>query len=136
MTEVPAKVKDKVCKTVVRPSMLYGLEMAALTKKQEAELEVAELKMLRFLLGMTRIDKIKNEYIWGTAHMKCFGDKTREARLRWFRHVKRSKEEYIGRKVLAMELPDKRGRGRPKRRFMDTIRVDLEVGKDQRRYIG
>ena len=49
---VPAKVKGKVYKTVVRPSMLYGLETAALTKKQEAELEVAELKMLRFSLGV------------------------------------------------------------------------------------
>ena len=74
---VPAKVKGKVYKTVVRPSMLYGLEMAALTKKQEAELEVAELKMLRFSLGVTRMDKIKNEYIRGTAHVKYFGDKTK-----------------------------------------------------------
>ena len=28
-----------------------------------------------------------------------------------------------------MELPGKRGRGRPKRRFMDAIREDLEVVK-------
>ena len=48
--------------------MLYGLETVALTKKQEAELEVAGLKMSRFSLGVTRMDKIKNEYIWGTAH--------------------------------------------------------------------
>ena len=126
---VPAKVKGKVYKTVVRPSMLYGLESAALTKKQEAELEVAELKMLRFLLGVTRMDKIKNEYIWGTVHVKCFGDKTREARLRWFGHVKKREEEYIGRKVLAMELPGKRGGGRPMRRFMDAVREDMEVVK-------
>ena len=128
---VPAKVKDKVYKTVVRPSMLYSLETAGLTKKQEAELEVAELKMLRFSLGVTRMEKIKNEYIQGTAHMKCFGDKTREARLRWFGHVKRSEEEYIGRKVLSMELIGKRGRGRPKRRFMDQR--GFGGGKDQRR---
>ena len=102
---VPAKVKGKVYKTVV----LHVLETAALTKKQEAELEVTELKMLRFSLGVTKIDKIKNEYIWGTAHVKRFGDKTREARLRWFGLVKRSEEEYIGRKVLSMELSGKRG---------------------------
>ena len=43
--------------------MLYGLETVGLTKRQEAEMEVAELKMLRFLLGVTRMDKIRNEYI-------------------------------------------------------------------------
>ena len=39
----------------VRPAMLYGLETVALTKRQE--MEVAELKMLRFSLGVTRMDK-------------------------------------------------------------------------------
>ena len=33
-------------KVAVRPAMLYGLETVALTKRQEAEMEVAELKML------------------------------------------------------------------------------------------
>ena len=49
----------------VRPAMLYGLETVALTKRQEAEMEVAELKMLRFSLGVTIMDKIRNEYISG-----------------------------------------------------------------------
>ena len=47
---VPARVKRKVYKVVVRPAMLYGLETVALTKRQEAEMEVAELKMLLFSL--------------------------------------------------------------------------------------
>ena len=52
---VPARVKGKVYKMAVRPAMLYGLETVALTKRQE--MEVAELKMLRFSLGVTRMDK-------------------------------------------------------------------------------
>ena len=64
---VPARVKGKVYKVAVKAAMLYGLETVALTKRQEAEMEVAELKMLRFSLGVTRMDKIRNEYIRGTA---------------------------------------------------------------------
>ena len=67
--------------------MLYGLETVALTKRQEAEMEVAELRMLRFSLGVTRMDKIRNEYIRGTAQVVKFGEKTREARLRWYGHL-------------------------------------------------
>ena len=66
---VPARVKGKVYRMAVRPAMLYGLETVALTKRQEAEMEVAELKMLRFSLGVTRMDTIRNEYIRGTAHV-------------------------------------------------------------------
>ena len=60
---LPARVKEKVYSSVVRPSMVYGLETVAVTKKQVEEMEVAEMKMLRSAMGVTRKDKIRNEYI-------------------------------------------------------------------------
>ncbi|KAK3522431.1 hypothetical protein QTP86_010638 [Hemibagrus guttatus] len=112
---ISARIKGKVYRTVVRLAMLYGLETVSLRKRQEAELEVAELKMLRFYLGVTRLDRIRNEYFRGTAHVGRLGDKVREARLRWFGHVQRRESEYIGRRMLDMGLPGRRQRGRPKR---------------------
>lgn len=47
-----------------------------LTKRQEAELEVAVLKMLTFSLRVTRWDRIRNEYMRGTPRAE-FGDKDR-----------------------------------------------------------
>ncbi|KAK3566831.1 hypothetical protein QTP86_004565 [Hemibagrus guttatus] len=93
--KISARIKGKVYRTVVRPAMLYGLETVSLRKRQESELEVAELKMLRFSLGVTRLDRIRNEYIRGTAHVGRLGDKVREARLRWFGHVQRRESEYV-----------------------------------------
>ena len=52
---VPARVKGKVYKVAVRPAMLYGLETVALTKRQEEEMEVAELKIVMIFI---RSDKI------------------------------------------------------------------------------
>ncbi|KAK3538481.1 hypothetical protein QTP86_004652 [Hemibagrus guttatus] len=95
--KISARIKGKVYRTVVRPAMLYGLETVSLRKRQESELEVAELKMLRFSLGVTRLDRIRNEYIRGTAHVGRLGDKVREARLRWFGHVQRRDNQ--GRKL-------------------------------------
>ncbi|KAK3530930.1 hypothetical protein QTP70_006515 [Hemibagrus guttatus] len=80
--KISARIKGKVYRTVVRPAMLYGLETVSLRKRQESELEVAELKMLRFSLGVTRLDRIRNEYIRGTAHVGRLGDKVREARFK------------------------------------------------------
>ncbi|KAK3511371.1 hypothetical protein QTP70_005282 [Hemibagrus guttatus] len=114
--KISARIKGKVYRTVVRPAMLYGLETVSLRKRQESELEVAELKMLRFSLGVTRLDRIRNKYIRGTAHVGRLGDKVMEARLRWFGHVQRRESEYIGRRMLDMELPGRRQRGKPKRR--------------------
>ncbi|KAK3521000.1 hypothetical protein QTP86_001622 [Hemibagrus guttatus] len=92
--KISARIKGKVYRTVVRPAMLYGLETVSLRKRQESELEVAELKMLRFSLGVTRLDRIRNEYIRGTTHVGRLGDKVREARLRWFGHVQRRENHW------------------------------------------
>ena len=50
----------------------------------------------------------------------------RSARLRWFGHVKRREERYVGKRALKVKIPGKRRRGRPARRWMDVIREDME----------
>ena len=42
-----ATMKGKVYRTVLRPAIMSGLEMLAIGRRLEAQLEVAELKMLR-----------------------------------------------------------------------------------------
>ena len=69
----------------------------------------------------------RNEYIRGTAEVGWFGEKTREARLRWCGHVRRNDGGYIGRRMLRVELPGRRKRGTHKRRFMDAVREDMTV---------
>ena len=106
--------------------MVYGLETVAVTKKQVEEMEVAEMKMLKFAMGVTRKDMIRNEHIRSTAKVERLGMKMREGRLRWYGHVMRRDQEYVGRKMMEMELPRKRRRGRPKRRFLDVVKEDMK----------
>ena len=97
---LPARVKGKVYSSVVRPAMVYGLETVAVTKKQVEEMEVAETKMLRFAMGMTRKDKIRNEHIRSTVKVERLGMKMREGRVRRYGHVMRRDQEYVGRKMM------------------------------------
>ena len=90
---------------------------------------VAEMKILRFAVGVMRKDKIRNEYIRSTVKVERVGIKMRDNRLRWYGHIMRRDQEYVGRKMMEMELPGKRRRGRPKRRFLDVVKEDMgEVG--------
>ena len=128
--KLSAKVKGKMYKSVVRPTMLYGMETMAVTERQMEKMEVAELKMVRWALGVRRKDKIRNEYVRGTAKIAKLGDKLRNVRLRWYEHVKRREKDYVGKR---MAVPGRRKRGRPKKRWMDLVREDmkgLELGKE------
>ena len=114
---------------MVRPTLIYGLETMSVTKKQVEEMEVAEMKMLRFAMGVTRKDKIRNEYIRGTVKVERLGMKMREGRLGWYGHVMRRDQEYVGRKMTEMKITGKRKRGRQKRIFLDIVKEDMgEVG--------
>lgn len=62
---IAESVKGKVYKMVVRPVLMYGSERVAVTKRQEVE-----LKMLRFLFVLIRMNMIREEYISGTAQFK------------------------------------------------------------------
>ena len=49
--------------------------------------------------------------------------------MRSYGHVMRRNQEYIGRRIMEIELPGERKTGRPKRRFLDVVKKDMgEVG--------
>ena len=121
-----ARVKGKVYSSMVRPAMVYELtRMVTVTKKQVKEIKVAEMTKLRFAMGVTRKKKIRNEYIRVTVKTERLVKQMKEGRLRWYGHVMKRDQEYVGRRVIKMELLGKRKRGRPKRRFLDVVKEDM-----------
>ena len=73
--------------------------------------------MLRFAIRVKRKDNIRNEYIRVTVKVKRLGMKMRESRLRCYGHIVRRDQKYVGGRVMEMELPEKRKRGRPRKNF-------------------
>ena len=112
--KLSARVKGKMYKSVLRPAMLYGMATVAVTERQVEKMEVAELKMVKWAMAVTRKDKIRNEYVKGAAKTAKLGDKLGNARLRWYGHVKRRDKGYVGKAMMEMAVPGRRKRGRPR----------------------
>ncbi|VDP47689.1 unnamed protein product [Heligmosomoides polygyrus] len=72
-----------------------------------------ETKMLRWMAGVTRLDGIRNEAIRQKFGVTPIADKIREARLRWYGHVLRGKEDSVCKIGLELEVLGKRPRGSP-----------------------
>ena len=70
-------------------------------------------------------------YIWprdGSINRSSgWSRKIREGRLRLYGDMTRKGETYTGRKVLKIDLTGKRRRGRPRKRYMDVIKEDMEA---------
>ncbi|VFQ73396.1 unnamed protein product [Cuscuta campestris] len=82
--KISPRMKGKFYQSVVRPAMLYEAECSAVKKTHVRRLHAAEMQMLRWMCGKTRLDKISNEVIRRQVGMAPVEDKLREARLRWF----------------------------------------------------
>ncbi|KHN29913.1 hypothetical protein glysoja_014731 [Glycine soja] len=87
--KVPIKLKGKFYRTAVRPAILYGTECWAVKSQHENKVGVAEMRMLRWMCGKTRQDKIRNEAIRERVGVAPIVEKMVENRLRWFGHVER-----------------------------------------------
>ena len=89
-------------------------------------MEVAKLRMVRWALGVTRKNKLRNEYGRKTAKIAKLGDKLRNAMLHWYGYMKRREEGYVGKRMMELAVPGGRTRGRPRKRWMDLAREDME----------
>ena len=68
------------------------------------------MRMLRWISGVTKLYRIRNERIRGTTKVGEISKKVQESRLKWYGHVLRREDEYVGKRVMAMEVPGNRRR--------------------------
>ncbi|XP_068227756.1 uncharacterized protein [Palaemon carinicauda] len=93
----------------------------------EKKMDVAEMRMLRWMAGITRLDKVRNDLIRGTTRVTEMSKKIREKRLYWFGHIMRRNQKYVGRRLLEMDVPGRRRRRRrPMRRWLECVTADME----------
>ena len=124
--KVPQKLKVLIYKTVIRPVLLYGAETWPLTDYLAERFSVCEMRMLRYCLGISLEEHKTNESIRQEANVMSVLDLMRRRRLQWFGHVCRREEDDDIRRVHEMRVEGKRNRGRPKHRWKDTIKKDLQ----------
>ena len=87
---VPQKLKGKFYRTVVRPAMLYGAECWPTKRRHVQQLGVAEMRMLRWMCGHTRKDRVRNDDIRDRVGVAPIEEKLVQHRLRWFGHIRRT----------------------------------------------
>jgi hypothetical protein len=82
------------------------------------------MRMLRWICGHTRKDRIRNDDIRDKLRVAPIQDKLVQHRLRWFGHIQRRPPEALVRNNI-LSRP-RRGRGRPRLTWEEAIKRDLK----------
>ena len=122
--KVPIKLKDKMYKTAIKPTMTYGAECWAVRKKDENRLHVAEIRMLRWIWGKTRKDHVRNQIIQEDAKV-CQMSTFLKQTIVLARTCQEKRRSNLSRKMMDMVVPWKRRRWRPRLRWIDNNREDI-----------
>jgi hypothetical protein len=125
--KVSNKLKDKFYRTTIRPVMMYDAEYWTTKGQHVQKMSVAEMRMLRWICGHTRKDRIRNDDIRNKLGVAQIQEKLVQHCLRWFGHIQRSPPEAPVRNgILSRPENTRRGRGRPRLTWEEAIKRDLK----------
>jgi hypothetical protein len=125
-------LKIKIYRTIILPVVLYRCEIWSLILREECRLRVFENRVLRRVFGPKR-DEVTGE--WRKLHNEELNDLyflpnivrvVKSRRMSWAWHVARMGEDRGMHRVLVGKPEGKRSLGRPRRRWEDNIKMDLQ----------
>ena len=114
------------------PVVLYGCETLSLTLREERRLRVFENRVLRRVFGLKRDEltgewrKLRNEELNDLYSLPNIVRVVKSRRMRWTGHVARMGEDRGVHRVLVGKPEGKRRLRRPRRRWGDNIKIDLQ----------
>ena len=100
-------IKPKKClyEGVIVPTALYGAQSWGMRSAEGKKVNVLQMKCLRSLVGLSRIDRVRNEEVCKRAGIEReLASRSDQRVLRWFIDVERMDEYRVARRVLMADV--------------------------------
>ena len=95
------KAKKYLYEVVIVPTTLYGAEAWGMSSAERMKVNVLSIKGLRSLVGVLRMDTVRNEVVRRRAGIEReLASRADQRAPRWFGHVERMDEYRMARRVL------------------------------------
>ena len=107
LSNIGLGIKAKKClyEGVIVPKALDGAEAFGMRSVERRKVNVLEMKCLRSLVGVSRMDRVRNEEVRRISEMEReFASRAGQRVLRWFRPVEIMDECRMARRVLMAEV--------------------------------
>ncbi|XP_063904758.1 uncharacterized protein LOC135123812 [Zophobas morio] len=124
--EISRKVKMSVYRAVFTPILIFGSESWTVTKKIKSQIQSMEMKFLRRVMGITKMDRIRNVEVRKELDIEPIVNKIERNQLRWYGHLIRMDRETPVKSVWESRVQHKRPRGRPTVTWNENIEKILQ----------
>jgi hypothetical protein len=123
-------IQIRIYKTIILPVVLYGCETWSPTLREEHRLRLFENRVLRRIFGskgeeVTGDWRKLHEYLHNLYSSPNIIGMTKSRKMRWTGHVARRAEKRNAYRILLGKPEGKKPLGRPRRRWVDNIKIDL-----------
>lgn len=134
-------VKRVLYEKVIVPTVMYGSELWGMKVMERQKLNVFEMKCLRSMAGVSRVDRVRNEVVRvRTGVRNELAARVDMNVLRWFGHVERMENGCLLKKVMNARVDGRSTRGRPRFGWMDGVkkalgdrRIDVREARERAR---
>lgn len=119
--EISKETKINVFKSIFRPILTFGCESWVLTQRMKNKLQAVEMKFLRRIRGVTKMDRLKNVKIREELKIQSTLDFIERRQLSWWGHLHRMKNERPVKQIWQAKIKKRRKRGRPRKTWDSVI---------------
>jgi hypothetical protein len=107
-----------------KAALKFGSEAWVLKKRDEQRLEAAQMKFLRHLLGITKLDRERNQSVREKLGVQNIVLEIKQYQREWLQHVQRMDTDRIPKQALKYRAKGKRSIGRPRKRWKDQLHLE------------
>ena len=118
------ETKLRICNITAKAASKFGNEAWVLKKREKQRLEAAQMKFLRHLLGITKLDKGINQYIREKTGAQNIVKEIKQYQEKWLQHVQRMDTNRITKQALQYKPKGRRNIGRPRERWRDQLHLE------------
>ena len=116
-------VKKVLYEKMVMPNVMYGSEAWGMKVTERQKLNVFEMKCLRSMTGVSRLDRVRNEVVRAKTRVRReLAARVDVNVLRWFGLVERMDNDLLLKEVMNAKVDGRSARGRLRFGWMDGVK--------------
>ena len=118
---ISRNTKMTVYRTIFRPVLTYGSESWTLTNTNKSRLQAIDMKYLRAVKKVTRLDRIPNDVIRRELEVEHILDRIEQQQLKWYGHLNRMGDSRQVKRIWEARTYGRSQVGRPQKKWNDEI---------------